>query len=105
MPREENGFERRARLGQADFERRAGGRPFNRIAESWWWFALVSSQFWLRLGAWPFQDHRRRFDNGYALFSLIFVVTLTPTFAWSRRRARRKRLEQTKPNETSSPAT
>lgn len=36
---------------------------------------------------------------------LIFVVTVTPTFAWSRRRARRKRLEQTKPNGTSSPAT
>lgn len=92
---EENDFERRARSGGAEFERRAAYKPGHRFLQSWWWFALISAQFWVRVLVWPFQDHHTRGDNVLALLALIFMMTFTPAFIWAKRKARNKRLELT----------
>ena len=83
MAREENDFERRARLGEAAFARRANAPPGNRIVESWWWFALVTLQFWFRVLSWPFQDHRQHGNNVFAMLSLVIVVLGTPAFGYA----------------------
>lgn len=91
----ENEFERKSRLGQADFERRAGGRqPGKRWIESWWWFWLVTAQFWTRLLLWPFGDHKDHGRNVFALVSLVLMVIGIPVWVWAMRRARRMRAEQ-----------
>ena len=90
----ENEFERRGRLGEAEFERRAGGKPGSRWVESWWWFALVTAQFWTRLLLWPFGDHDDRGRNVFALVSFVLMVIGTPFWVWAMRRAKQRRLEQ-----------
>lgn len=90
-----NEFERRARRGRAEFQRRAGGRPGSRWIESWWWFAVVTFQFWARLVLWPFGDHHDHGSNVFALVSLAIMVLGSPYWVLALRRTRQRRSGQT----------
>lgn len=74
---------------EATFARRAGYDPSrpNMFVTSWWWYGLISLQFWWRLAVWVL-GARTRAATVWTIFSLITVAALTPLFVIGRRRER-----------------
>ena len=86
----ENDFERKVRESEQVLLRSvaAGKRP---LFERWWWFLLVTAQFWLRLVLWPFRDDHTGSDNVLAGAGVGVLVIGIPLCLWARRRGERKR--------------
>lgn len=90
MGRPENEFERKVRESEQALllDLPEGKRP---ALESWWWFAIVTGQFWVRTLLWPFTGDPTGIDTGFAITGLVLLLAGAPAFAWNRRRAARRR--------------
>ena len=74
---------------EARFARRAGygPRPQQTLVTSWWWYGLVTLQFWWRVAVWVLGE-RAHAATSWAVGSSVGLIVLTPLFVFVRRKAR-----------------